>query len=255
MKQFNAYHLSWFAEELKDAGMITLDYEKFYHWYQDINDGRHNEPQPPGYLFAAYDSFKEFCDAPVFDKIVSLIEDYPSVNWTDALSRFQIRSKLTAYRILKEADAELNNIWIMGGWIGILPMMIVDNGLDYTHITSYDLDDTANKVARNLIDPRHFTSVYRDIYTLDYTNFSGTVVNTICEHLNDFKRWQKPIPYGTLMLLQSNNMYGIDDHCNCVGSIDEFVDQIECREVIHAETSTYSDLGDRYERYTALVLK
>lgn len=255
MTQFNAYHLSWFAEELKNAGLIQVDYSKFHKWYTAINDGHHEEPQDSVYLFAAYDALTEFCNDEIFGKVISLIEDYPTVNWIDALSRFQIRSKVTAYQVLKSSEAELKDIWVMGGWIGILPLLIVRNELDYKHITSYEIDDTANKVARNLIDPRQFTSVYRDIYTLDYTNFSGTIVNTICEHLNDFKGWQKSIPYGTLMLLQSNNMYGIDDHCNCVNSVDEFLHQIECREVIHTETSTYSDLGDRYERYTVLVLK
>jgi len=151
-------------------------------------------------------------------------------------------------------EANFGDIWVMGGWIGILPMLLLHSVKEdcYSSIVSYDLDDTANKVGEMLVNSTRYRAECKDIYKLDYGYFSGTVVNTICEHLINFNDWQKGIPAGTLMLLQSNNMFGVDDHCNCVSSLDEFISQIRCREVIHAETSTF---GDQYQRYTVLALK
>lgn len=261
MQKFNAYNLSWLVQELVHAGLIKVDEHQFGKWYGIINDGNHNDPDHHNhsemFLLACIDRLRGFCDEHVFAKLEAVLEDYPDVNWTDALSRFQIRSKLTAYKTLKAAEAYYGDIWIMGGWVGVLPMFLIDAlpKDSYTNIVSYDLDDTANKAGERLVDSPRYRTENKDIYTLDYTNFSGTIVNTICEHLNDFKGWQRTIPQNTLMLLQSNNMFGVDDHCNCVNSLDEFIAQIEYREIIHTETSTYSDLGDRYERYTVLALR
>ena len=84
MKKFNAYHLSWLAEELRNAGYIEVDEIKFYKWYNAINDGNHDKPQDEFYLFAAFDELMGICPNPIFSKIVSLVEDYPTVNWVDA---------------------------------------------------------------------------------------------------------------------------------------------------------------------------
>ncbi len=255
MKKFNAYHLSWFAEELLQAGYINVSNKQFYRWYNTINDGNHDKEQPDVFLFAAFDELMSICPDDIFSKIVSLVEDYPTVNWVDAFSRFQVRSKITAANTLLATEAEFGDIWIMGGWVGVLPLLLTKklHNDSYTSIVSYDIDNTANLAGEKLVNSTRYHTEPRDIYTLDYTNFSGTVVNTICEHLNAFDKWQNSIPPNTLMLLQSNNMFGVvDDHVNCVNDLDDFLRHIHCKEVIHKETSTYND---QYERYTVLALK
>ena len=123
----------------------------------------------------------------------------------------------------------------------------------YTSIVSYDLDDTANIAGEKLVDSPRYRAKMQDIYALDYSNFSGTIVNTICEHLSRFNHWQDGIPNNTLMLLQSNNMFGVvEDHVNCVNDLDDFIRHIHSKEIIHKETSTYND---QYERYTVLALR
>jgi len=255
MKKFNAYHLSWLAEELYKENFIAVDEDKFYKWYTSINDGNHDKPQDDMFLFAAMDALNDICPNPIFTRIVSLVEDYPNVNWVDAFSRFQIRSKITAAKVLLASEANFGDIWIMGGWVGVLPMLLMDkmDPNSYTSIVSYDIDNTANLAGEKLVNSPRYHTEPKDIYTLDYTNFSGTVVNTICEHLGNFTKWQESIPPNILMLFQSNNMFGVvDDHINCVNSVDDFIRQIQCKEIIHKETSTYND---QYERYTVLALK
>lgn len=255
MKSFNAYHLSWLAEELKNGGYITVDENKFYKWYHEVNDGNHDKPQNDIYLFAAFDELMSICPDDLFSKIVSLVEDYPTVNWVDAFSRFQVRSKITAANTLLATEAEFGDIWIMGGWVGVLPLLLTKklHPDSYNSITSYDIDSTANIAGEKLVNSTRYHAETKDIYALDYTNFSGTVVNTICEHLTGFDKWQDQIPTNTLMLLQSNNMFGVvEDHVNCVNDLDDFVRHLHCKEVIHKETSTYND---QYERYTVLALR
>lgn len=255
MKKFNAYHLSWLAEELRNAGYIEVDEIKFYKWYNAINDGNHDKPQDEFYLFAAFDELMGICPNPIFSKIVSLVEDYPTVNWVDAFSRFQVRSKICAADTLLATEADFGDIWIMGGWVGVLPLLLMSKLPHdrYTSIVSYDLDDTANIAGEKLVDSPRYRAKMQDIYALDYSNFSGTIVNTICEHLSRFNHWQDGIPNNTLMLLQSNNMFGVvEDHVNCVNDLDDFIRHIHSKEIIHKETSTYND---QYERYTVLALR
>lgn len=255
MKKFNAYHLSWLAEELHKAKFIDVSNRQFYNWYNSINDGNHDKPQPEVYLFAAFDELMTICPNNLFGRVISLVEDYPTVNWVDAFSRFQIRSKITAANTLLATEAEFGDIWIMGGWVGVLPMLLTEKLYPnrYNTIVSYDLDNIANLAGEKLVNSTRYSAEFKDIYALDYTNFSGTVVNTICEHLDRFDIWQNQIPSNTLMLLQSNNMFGVvDDHVNCVSNMDDFVSRLDCKEIIHKETSTYND---QYERYTVLAIK
>ena len=50
----------------------------------------------------------------------------------------------------------------------------------------------------------------------DIEGAPGVVVNTSCEHLDPFGDWYGRIPAGTLVALQSNDMFEEPVHSNCV---------------------------------------
>ena len=54
------------------------------------------------------------------------------------------------------------------------------------------------------------------------------IINTSCEHIDDntYSIWLSYVPSNTLVVLQSNNMFRVKDHINCVNSLDEF--ELKC---------------------------
>ena len=166
------------------------------------------------------------------------IVNYPDINWKDAVSRFQLGSKNWMTEELRDRDIDLGAVGIMGGWVGIQARMILDAGIQTTNITSYDLDEQANKAAE-IINSGHmgFSTQTMDIYDIEYTH--NTVINAICEHIPDFASWYALIPAGTLVVLQNNNMTQIDDHINCVHSLEEFSSQVELTTKLYEGTYTF----------------
>ena len=49
-----------------------------------------------------------------------------------------------------------------------------------------------------------------------------TIINTSCEHIENFDNWYSKVPNDRLMILQTNDYFEIDDHINCVKNINEF---------------------------------
>lgn len=169
------------------------------------------------------------------------IENYPTVNWKDGLSRFQMQSKMWAAEQLKGFD--LGHVYLCGGWIGTLARVIIDNVTSVDKITSYDIDDVANKAGMtlnlDLVSTNKYLAVNQDIYTLDYGN-CDTVINTICEHIPNFSSWAEMIPSGKLVLLQTNNMFEMPDHVNCVETLEEFKKQCQFLDIAYSGTISYA---------------
>lgn len=154
------------------------------------------------------------------------IVNFPDVNWKDAISRFQLGSKNWMTSEVLRLKLSLGDVGIMGGWVGIQARMILDADITVNTIISYDLDEEANKAAELVnCTYKEFSTQYADIYDIEYTH--TTVINAICEHIPDFAKWYALIPIGTLVILQNNNMTEIEDHINCVHSLEEFSSQVE----------------------------
>ena len=46
-----------------------------------------------------------------------------------------------------------------------------------------------------------------------------TIINTSCEHIENFDSWYAKLSTGKLVILQSNNYFDIPEHVNCVHDI------------------------------------
>lgn len=180
-------------------------------------------------------------DAKFISNLRTAVKEFPDVNWRDGLSRFQMQSKVWAANTLKDYD--LGHVYMCGGWIGTLARIIQDVSKTATKITSYDIDDVANKAGMilnlDLASSNKYAAINQDIYTLDYS-VPDTVVNTICEHIPNFQQWLDMIPAGKLLLLQTNNMFEMQDHVNCVETLDEFKKQCQDIDIAYSGTISYA---------------
>jgi hypothetical protein len=80
---------------------------------------------------------------------------------------------------------------------------------------------------------QHTYSVKRSDDTIcELIDSPDTIINTSCEHIQDFSKWYNCIPNGKLVILQSNDYFEIDEHVNCSKSISQFSKSCPMRETL-----------------------
>jgi len=134
---------------------------------------------------------------------------------------------------------EAKSTGIIAGWYGFLGDMLTRSGM-CDDITVYDMDPKCTEIGLQLYPHlKHTTQRMADINP----NAHDQIICTSCEHisdeeLNDFlnKRTR-----GQLVVLHSNDYYGIPGHINCKGSLDEFKMSLnlEVVEALELETHKY----------------
>ena len=179
------------------------------------------------------------------DTLWRVFNEYPDANIRDAYSRGQILSKKWLVKELEILPVDLGTIFLCAGWYGSLSLMLFESGLPLTKIRSFDIDEDAWQVAETINRPMVMTdwlfkAQTADIHDINYTDGHtydtyrrdgkvrelydqpNTVINTSCEHIENFREWYDKIAKGTLVILQTNDSPNETDHVNIVRSIDEF---------------------------------
>lgn len=117
-------------------------------------------------------------------------------------------------------------IVVHAGWNGVLSSLLFNSKIQIKHITSLDLDSSCRETAltinkRQEMEGR-FSAVTSDM--CDYQYQTDIVINTSCEHLSQeqYNRWLSNIPKNSLIVIQSNDYTELDEHINCVASLEEF---------------------------------
>lgn len=156
--------------------------------------------------------------------ITKFIDRYPNINWPDMFSRGQIDSKKWLVKYLIKSTETINDVVVCGGWCGILSKMLYMSNLNINSIISLDLEEKHTNVANSIIKYPTFKAITCDMHDFDYIKVN-TVINTSCEHVENFSNWYNKVPQGRLVVLQSNNYFEHDEHVNCVASLEEFKEQ------------------------------
>ena len=203
---------------------------------------------------------------------------------TDAFSRGQIRSKMWLIDMVKALEVDLGNtVYVCAGWYGVLSALLFER-TNVENVYSFDIDpstdnpaDTLNK--EYIMDNMKFKSFVYDVRQLKYTTqtlpvnhyrykdateFEKTtasheiapptcVINTSCEHIENFDEWFGNIPKGTLVIMQNNNFVEHDD-LTVVNTIDcehAWVEKLNLSEVIYKGTLEL----EKYDRYMVIGRK
>ena len=164
----------------------------------------------------------------------------------DCFSRGQLQSKLWLVSELKNLDVGLGTVFLCAGWYGTLAVMLFESGIKIDKIRSFDIDPGTVDIAEVFnklwfTNKWQFKSLIQNIQDIDYrehtwqywsnannrmsypiTDVPNTIINTSCEHIENFKEWYNKIPTGKLVVLQGNNYFEIPEHVNCSKDIEEF---------------------------------
>ena len=175
----------------------------------------------------------------------------------DSLSQGQIKSKLWLINELKKLKLDLGTVFLCAGWYAILATLIFENNLKVTKIRSFDIDKTVVGIAERfnkkwVSEDWKFKAITQDIMDINYethvwqfwsnknnrmskpmTDQPDTIINTSCEHIENFSDWYRKIPAGKLLILQTNNYFDLQEHVNCSDSLASFGDITPMEQVLY----------------------
>ena len=197
------------------------------------------------------------------DKIFRGIKDYEKkVNKDDiydAFSRSQIKSKIWLLEELAKIDTHYDSVVVMAGWFGQLKSMydekmssnkfrIVEldkqacNSSDYI----FNLSNLENYKVKAVNADINNLTLHKNGYEWDVENFKeGTkysekflpdlIINTSAEHMTE--EWYNQIRFkemesNPIVAIQSNNLFDIPEHINCVHSVDHMKKKFPMKEIL-----------------------
>ena len=176
----------------------------------------------------------------------------------DSLSPMQFKSKLNLINHIKSLNIlnKDSEIVIFGSWYGSILIPAFYN--DVKRITAIDMDAKVISKAKYKIfkdyDVEFITGDIFEKYRDQYTS-CDLFINTSCEHMKSMKEWGPAPTYKNPwwkrcspahFAFQSNNMYDIQDHINCVSTIEEFKTQLPDNAKVLIEDKIKDDRGIRF---------
>ena len=195
-------------------------------------------------------------DLILFKKIMA--EARHNKDLLDSVSPNQYRSKEVLIKHVENLQLVDQNseIVIFGGWYGTI---LIPAFKYVDKITLIDKDKDVIGIAKNrLFD--HYKNVefitgdvfdkFRDQYKT-----TNLFINTSCEHMKPMKEWGPTPEYknpwserikGAYFAYQSNNMYDIEGHINCVSSMQEFKYQLPDNAKVMVEDKITDERGTRF---------
>ena len=186
----------------------------------------------------------------------------------DSYSPNQFKSKLNLINHVKSLNilSEDSEIVIFGCWYGSILVPAFYN--DVKLITAIDMDrkvilrskefykdyPKVDFIEGDVFDKKIWHR-FKDDDDWDLFKRCNLVINTSCEHMKPMKEWGARPKYknpwwerfkNTHFAFQSNNMYDIEGHINCVPSIEEFKNQLPSNAEVLIEDEIPDERGNRF---------
>ena len=186
-------------------------------------------------------------DLTLFKKIMA--EARHNKDLLDSVSPNQYKSKEVLIKHVENLQLidQNSEIVIFGGWYGTI---LIPAFKYVDRITLIDKDKDVIGVAKNrLFD--HYKNV--DFISKDVFDWApdskriktcNLIINTSCEHMSSMKNLE--LDTKAYFAYQSNNMYDIEGHINCVSSIEEFKYQLPDNAKVMIEDKIIDERGTRF---------
>jgi len=175
----------------------------------------------------------------------------------DSFSPNQFKSKLKLVEHIDKLNilTKDSEIVIFGSWYGSILIPAFYNRVK--KITCIDQDaKVISRAKYNLFKDFNIDFITGDVFEFrDSFKNADLFINTSCEHMKSMKEWGPAPTYKNpwwdrvspaYFAFQSNNMYDIEGHINCVSSIEEFKYQMPDKAEILVEDKIIDDRGTRF---------
>tara|TARA_Y100000385_G_scaffold99726_1_gene103102 strand:+ start:1988 stop:2590 length:603 start_codon:yes stop_codon:yes gene_type:complete len=166
----------------------------------------------------------------------------------DSYSPNQFKSKENLISYIDMLPLENPDIVILGCWYGSI--LIPTFAETAKRITAIDLDKNIIGIAKNrLFNYENIDFISSDVF--DNNRYgrilnANLIINTSCEHMNPMNELKALNKSNGYFAFQSNDMFNIPTHINCVKDINEFRDQLPINSQVIFEDEVKDDRGTRF---------
>lgn len=226
-------------------------------------------------------------DKPLIAHLRKFVKRFDTAEFAldDSLSIGQLKSKLWLVDTIRDMKLSLgDSVYVCAGWYGVLPALMFERADDcFSVINSFDIDPStarpADTLNKDFVSNGRFQVCIKNIQDLNYTKDHITVsrfkytdlndfeeskseitcapptcvINTSCEHIEDFDTWWNSIPKNMLVILQNNDFVEHEDDTvvNTVTNVDEFAAKLNLTETKFAGTLSL----EKYNRFMIIGRK
>jgi len=166
------------------------------------------------------------------------------------------------YTYRSETISKIKKINILGSWYGqVLSELLTTNlileekflELDQfknidkkdlyiktSNLSFYEIDAEAIEIGKLYNPDSKFCN--QDVTEIEFSGSDKLIINTSCEHM-------KPINVKkSIIALQSNNYFEVEDHINCVNNVEELIDQYDFKEIYYKGELDF----EKYKRFMVI---
>jgi hypothetical protein len=138
----------------------------------------------------------------------------------------------------------MEDIHVAAGWLGLTSYLLRKEFPDNS-ITNSDIDSGCMTLGEYLFTGYNIKFEIRD--TVLNVPDCGVYINTSIEHIPQkyVEHILKYLKQGTIVALQSNNYYSVEDHVNCSKDINEFIHKTNLKEIYYTGEIPFEN-HDRY---------
>lgn len=138
----------------------------------------------------------------------------------------QIKSKAWLINEIKNQNLPIEkNIYIFGGWYGILAQLLLDTFPKIKTVYSIDIDFDC-KMYGNLLsnNDKRIVFITEDMKNFSSYNNPSLIINTSTEHITQkkYNEWLEKIPNNVPIIVQGNDFYECSEHVRCHDTLEEF---------------------------------
>ena len=176
----------------------------------------------------------------------------------DSFSPNQFKSKENLIHHIECLNVldENSEIVIFGSWYGSILLPAFHNKVK--RITAIDLDSKVTSIAKNRLFSHYKNVEFISKDCFEWAAHSSRIrkakliINTSCEHMKSMKELKVYNKHGRLVELdtyfafQSNDMFDIEGHINCVNTVEEFKLQLPDNAEVLIEDEVKDDRGTRF---------
>ena len=221
-------------------------------------------------IHSLYKVLEEYTGSPYVKALKTIAQENIDFD-KDSFSRGQIESKLWLADNI--TGWHLGTVYICAGWYSTVVQLFKERGIQFDKIRSFDIDPDVWKIAEIfnkdlVLDNWKFKAQTKDILDIDYKRHvyetvknngqieelkdaPDSIINTSCEHIENFEEWYAKIPQGKLVILQSNDYFDLPEHVNCVKDSSHFEQMAPLSEVKFAGELPL----EKYTRYMRIGRK
>ena len=200
-------------------------------------------------------SMRDFANTPDLDK--NRLRQLRQKDVLDSFSPNQFLSKMNLINHIKSLNIlnKDSEIVIFGSWYGSILIPAFYN--EVKNITCIDIDsDVIHRAKYELFKDLDVDFITGDVFEFrDQYKNADLFINTSCEHMKPMREWGPAPEYKNpwwdrvspaYFAFQSNAMFDIPTHTNCVNNIEEFKQQLPDRAEVLIEDEIPDERGTRF---------